>query len=495
MLFRLLLGARKPITSGELVIKGLEKPATIRRDRFDVPHIEAETDRDAAFAFGFVQAQDRAGQLETYRRIIRGTLAELVGPAGLTVDKLSRRIGFHRSAIQQLPVLGDDIRRFIEAFTAGINAGFQDGSKQWPHEFALLKSTPTPWQASDVLAYTKFMSFQLPSNWDVELARFLMLREDGALAVAALDPLGAGIRNQESGSREEKASGMTMLMEELKALNEFAPRGGGSNNWVVNCSRSASGKPVLASDPHLGPTLPNPWYLAHLRTPEWSVAGAAFAGTPVFPIGHNGFACWGVTAGLTDTTDLFLETLDGRKVQQPDGSWLDCEIVQETIHVKGGATVVEEVMVTPRGPIVTPLIPGETLAISLKAVWLAAAAMNGFFEAVKAKSFAEFRKPFAAWPVLPLNVLYADETGTIGYQLIGDIPIRSGGTGLMPTPVKNGDWTGYVPFDDMPFTMNPASGFIATANDDPHSWCPPHSDKLPHLGLISSMPSRGNDPR
>src|SRR5438105_801179 len=168
-LFRLLYGARRPIVTGELTVRGLEKPAVIRRDRFGVPHIDAETDRDAAFALGFVQAQDRAGQLEVYQRIVRGTLAELVGPPGLPADRLTRHLGFRRSAVQHMPVLDADVRGFLEAFTAGINAGQQEGSKQWPHEFAVLKATPSPWDAADVMAYVKFMSFQLPSNWDIEL--------------------------------------------------------------------------------------------------------------------------------------------------------------------------------------------------------------------------------------------------------------------------------------------------------------------------------------
>lgn len=457
---------------GELGVPGLSAPVVIRRDAWGVPHITAENEPDAIFALGFVQAQDRAGQLEILQRVIRGTLAELVGIAGLPVDRLTRRIGFRRAAFAQLDVLDSDVRQALDAFTAGINAGYEHGLRQWPHEFALLKSVPSPWEPVDVLTYVKFMSFQLPSNWDVEIARYLMLRQDGPEAVLALDPVERGLDLR--GVSDAKPAGLTPMMLELQALEEFLPRGGGSNNWCVAGSRSASGQPLLASDPHLGPNIPNPWYLAHLSTPDWSVAGAAFAGTPVFPIAHNGHACWGVTAGLTDTTDLFIETLsaDGRRTREPDGTWHDCELIRERIVVKGGEDVIEDIAVTPRGPIITPLIPGETHALSVKAVWLQPRKLRGFFEGTKARTFEDFRRPFAHWPVLPLNVLYADTGGTIGYQLIGDLPIRSGGSGLLPTPVARGDWSGFVPFDDMPHIANPECGFLATANDDPASWCP-----------------------
>lgn len=480
LLFRLFFGARKPTVSGELAIPGLEQSVVIRRDAYGIPHIDAATDADAAFALGFVQAQDRAGQLEVYLRIVRGTLSELVGSAALPVDRLSRRVGFRRAGLQQLSNIDDDVRLFLEAYGRGINAGHEFGAKQWPHEFSLLKSTPTPWDAADVLAYVKFMSFQLPSNWDVEIARFLMLKHNGPEVVAALDP--SGLVAPVDG---DPGQGLTKLLFELQALGEFAPRGGGSNNWLVDGSRSATGKPLLAGDPHLGPTLPNPWYLAHITTPSWNVAGACFAGSPVFPIAHNGFACWSVTAGLTDNTDLFLETLDGHKVMQPDGCWVDCEVLRETIKVKDGASVEEEVLITPRGPIVTPLIPDEPHALSLQAVWLKPRKFRGFYDSVRKRSFEEFRQCFRAWPVLPLNVLYADETGEVGYQLTGDLPIRSGSAGMMPTPVSRGDWSGYVPFEAMPMQRNPADRLFATANDPP-----PPGEGEPFLGTDFVDPYR-----
>ena len=346
LLLRVALGRRLPVTSGELRVRGPSAPVTIRRDKWGVPHIAAESEADAHFAVGFCQGQDRAGQLEVMWRLVRGRLAEWVGPVALIADRASRRIGFRRAAEAQLAALSPEARAAFGAFAAGVTAGTTVGLPQKPHEFAIVGGQPSAWDAADVLGLIKLQSFLLPSNWDVELARLRILLADGADALTALDPatrptppapLPEG-RGEQSGSPSLQGGGwgvglLDQLAADLGALQAYLPRGGGSNNWVVAGSRTASGKPLLASDPHLAPTCPPPWYLAHVRTPQWEVVGAALAGAPGFPIGHNGFAAWGVTAGLTDNSDFFVETLgpDGRSVRQPDGTFLPCEVVTEVI--------------------------------------------------------------------------------------------------------------------------------------------------------------------
>src|SRR5262245_4683088 len=275
---RLVLGRRLPLTSGELRVRGPLAPITIRRDKFGVPHAEAESEPDALFALGFCQGQDRAAQLEFLWRIARGRLAEWVGVAGLPADRMSRRIGFRRSAEKQLPVLEEGPRSQLVAFAAGITAGHTVGLPKKPHEFALLGGEPSAWDAADVLAVLKLQSFLLPSNWDVELARLRILLADGPSAVLRLDPV-ARVTERGTGGTGERAKRhepssspvhpltpspvLDALAADLAALQEFLPRGGGSNNWAIAGSRTASGKPILASDPHLAPTAPAPWYLAH----------------------------------------------------------------------------------------------------------------------------------------------------------------------------------------------------------------------------------------
>jgi penicillin amidase len=473
LLLRLMLGRRLPVTSGELRLRGPVAPITIRRDSRGVPHISADTDPDVYFAVGFCQGQDRAGQLEVMWRLVRGRLAEWVGAEALAADRASRRIGFRRAGEAQVAALAQDVRTAFESFAAGLNAGVTIGLPRKPHEFAIVGGTPSEWDAADALGLLKLQSFMLPSNWDVELARLRILLADGPGALAALDPVTSGPARQAAPLPDGGAAlaeALSRLTADLAALQAYLPTGGGSNNWAIAGSRTVSGKPLLASDPHLSPSCPPPWYLVHMRTPEWEVAGAALAGTPAVSIGHNGFAAWGVTAGLTDNSDFFIETLgpDGRSVRCADGTFEPCPVLKEVIRVKGVPDVVEEVLVTPRGPIVSPPGPDLPFALSLSATWLSARPVVGFFSAPRARSFDEFRRYFAAWPALPLNVLYADVDGTIGWQLIGELPVRRGGFGLLPRPADLPDtgWSGTVAFNQMPFVANPECGYIGTANDD-----------------------------
>jgi penicillin amidase len=454
-LLGLALGRRLPVTSGDLAVPGLRGRATVRRDAYGIPYIDADSDFDAWFALGFCQAQDRAFQLETLLRVGRGTLAALVGPAGLPLDRLARRVGFLRSATTQLAVLSAEATATLDAFCDGIEAGYAHGLPRKPHELALLGGPLTPWTPADVLASLKVISFLLPSNWDAELARLRALTTDGPDALHALDPA----MPPTAAIDPRVAAVAAALAADLAAFQAVVPTGGGSNNFVVGGSRTLSGLPLLGSDPHLSPTVPGPWYLAHVRTPTWSVAGATFAGTPTFAIGHNDEACWGVTAGLTDNTDLWLEPTgsDGR----PDGEHFD-----EVIEVKGQADHVERVTVTPRGPVVSPLLEGVPFALSLQAVWLMPLPLDGFLSAQRATTFADFRRPFAHWPALPLNVLYADRSGATGYQLIGQVPRRRGSKGLIPHRPDAAAWEAeLVPFDRMPWREG--MDFLATANGHP----------------------------
>ncbi len=189
LLLRLALGRRLPQTSGDLRVPGPSAPLTIRRDKWGVPHIDAATDIDAWFGLGFVHGQDRAGHLELLWRVVRGRLAEWVGPDGLPVDRFSRRVGFRRAAERQVTVLSPAARETFDAYARGVTAGATLGLPKKPHEFAVLGGTPSAWEPADVLAVLKLQSFLLPSNWDVELARLRLLRSDGAAAVEALDPV------------------------------------------------------------------------------------------------------------------------------------------------------------------------------------------------------------------------------------------------------------------------------------------------------------------
>lgn len=479
-LFRIALGTRLPRTDGVETVEGLSGPVRIRRDRWHVPHIEAERDEDAFFGLGFCQGQDRAFQIETYKRVASGTMSELIGEDGLPIDRLTRRLGLRHRAERQLHDIRPDLRRRIESFAAGVTAGTDVGSPAPAHEFTLLRARPAPHTAVDVIATLKLQAFTLAGNWQEELMRLKVLAADGEDALRALDPHPPAHLAATSPVGAAVGQLVDRLGADLDRLREHVAVGGASNNWALAGRRTASGRPILANDPHLPVGLPPAWYLAHLVTPTWQLAGAAFAGTPGVAAGHNGTVAWGVTSGLADDTDLFVEEVvgDGRSVRGPEGPEA-CTVRREVIAVSGGDPVVEEVLETPRGPLLGdafgPLdgmarAPGTTLGLSISAVWLSGGAVEGLLGAADAGSFDELRQRFARWPGMSLNLVGADAGGTIGWQLVGELPVRRSGTGVLPLPgwLEDVGWTGArVPFAAMPSELDPEEGFVATANNTP----------------------------
>ena len=467
---RLGLGRRLPVTEGALSVAGLDHAVTIRRDRYGIPHLRAQTDVDAWFGLGFCQGQDRSFQIESLSRVVRGTVAELVGGDGLPIDRLSRRIGFHLAATEHEHQLGNAALAALEAFCAGVNAGRSTGSRKPAHEFALLRATPTPFTAADVLGILLLQAFALAANWDAELARLTILEHDGADALAAVDPSYPQWHPVTAPPGATAGDAVQGLRDDIDRFRRWVPMGGASNNWAVAGSRTSTGRPVFANDPHLRGVLPPHWYLAHLDTPDWSVAGAVLAGTPGFASAHNGHVAWGVTAGLVDNTDLFVEEIghDGRSVRRGD-DLVPCEIRREVIHVKGGDDVEEDVLVTPHGPIVGPALPHAPEAISMAATWLRSQRVGVLFELTTARTVRELRDALEQWHGPSLNVVMADDTGAIGWKLAGEAPVRRAGVGALPLPAWDPDvgWDGVVPFADMPEAFDPDTGWIATANTRP----------------------------
>jgi penicillin amidase len=441
----------------------------IHRERHGIPLIEAGNDDDAAFAIGFCHGQDRSFQLELLLRVGRGILSGMVGQRGLPVDCLSRRIGFTRAAAAQEPLLHADVRASLEAYARGVNAGRTSGSPSRPHELALLRIQPTQWTALDTLAITKLLSFTLCANWDSELVRLKVLSTDGPEALRALDgayPEWQPVIRQVA---QAVTPAVNRLADDLEEFFAVMPPRGGSNNWVVAGSCTATGRPILANDPHLDASLPAHWYFAGVRTPQWANVGATFVGGPSVLVGHNGTACWGLTAGLVDNTDLFIEEIgpDGASVRQGTG-FRRCEVVEEVIPVRGSAPVTERVLLTPRGPIVSPALAETAQALSMRAAWLDPQPIRGLFCVSQVSSFAEFRAAFEHWPAASQNMVYADTTGKIGWQLIGQAPVRRKGYGTIPLPGwdESAGWeAASVPHEQMPFAEDPLCGYLATANN------------------------------
>ncbi len=420
------LGKRLPILKGELEVQGINAPVLIRRDEYGVPYIQAESEADAFYGLGFCQGQDRSFQIERLVRTARGTLAEIFGPLALPVDRLTVRVGLGRHAAAQFQLLEEGDRGLLGAFAAGINAGVKIGCAKPAPEFSLLKSQPTEIQGADPLGILNFVALIL-SPWPYKINRLMILREYGPEALQALDgaypewlPAAFPV-NQPSG-----VSGLK-IAQDIQELAGALGLGtsGGSNSWAVNTSRSATGRPILANDPHLSPTIPSHWYLACLETPDYKLRGAALAGTPFFSLGHNQHAAWGVTGGSADNTDLFLEELDAEGVMVRDGEdYLPLDVTQHTFQVKGQAPFQDTVMSTPRGPIISDVLEGVDLPLSIRSGWMNPRPIQGLFAVHRVSNFQDFRTCWSRWYQAAMNMVYADQSDTIGWQFIGDFPHR-----------------------------------------------------------------------
>jgi penicillin amidase len=309
----------------------------------------------------------------------------------------------------------------------------------------------------------------------------MLLQQDGPEALQALDNAYADWNPVTRTVDRPAGPSLDRLAEDLASLVQPLGLGAASNHWALASSRTTTGRPLLANDPHLAPSIPPPWYLTHLRTPDWSVAGASFVGVPFIPAGHNEIAAWGVTAGLADNIDLYLEEPghDGRSVRDGD-QLVPCEVRREKIHVKDDDPILEDVLVTPRGPIISPILTGPEALISMRATWMEPGSIRGLLRVHQVTNFVEFQHAVADSPA-SLNLVYADTADTVGWQLAGTVPRRNKAWGTLPLPGWSNDaqWAADpIPFNEMPHCLNPGTGFVASANNKPTA-----DDDGPYLGI------------
>jgi penicillin amidase len=471
--YQLIFRRALPRTTGDIQVHGLHAPVEIRRDGKGVPHIRAADSRDAAFAVGFVHGQDRLWQMELHRRIAAGRLSEMVGRQGIPVDQLMRKVGLRRVSEAEWHVTqaSSELRVLLEAYTAGVNAAMRDRPRA--AEFVILRHRPEPWQPEDCLAVGRLLSFTQSGNWEAQLIRMRMLKELGPELTGAIDPgypvanpwVEAGLAEGEWGSD---------LLAQLNAVEDLLPLSSwaaGSNTWVVHGTRTATGKPILANDPHGVLGTPSSWHQVHVETPGDEIAGMAFLGTPFIAFGHNRRVAWGIVNSQVSTQSLYVERLNPNNPLQFDdaGGWQDAVRFREVIRVRGSRPLVEDVLVTRRGPVISNAIPGRQPPISLRWVGLDSEvdSLSWAMRLNRAHDWKSFRFAVGSCAAPAMLVTYADTDGNIGFRLMGFIPIRPQGQGRLPLPGwdGSGEWLGFVPFDEVPEGLNPASGFIIAANN------------------------------
>jgi penicillin G amidase len=475
----LMLRASLPQTTGNLVLPGLERPVRVMRDSHGIPSIQAANRHDLYMALGFVHAQDRLFQMDMQRRLGAGRLSEAVGSTALATDKFMRTLGLYRHAAASVNAASPEFRAVLDAYSAGINA-FLHGGGTLPIEFTVLGYHPDDWSPADSLVLGKVLELQHTGNYRRELLYARMAQVLPADEIGKLFPdypNDAPVTLKELASLM-KAPGIDTWLDTLMAAlpqNDRSPQRA-SNNWVVDGAHSVTGKPLLANDPHLDFGAPLIWYLARLEAPDLDVAGATIPGAPLVALGHNKRIAWGFTTTNADVQDLFVEQIDAadsRRYATPKGT-AAFDVRDERIMIKGHAPETVTVRETRHGPVISDIATNMPPAAANTALALQASFLNDDDQTLEAIWRIGLAQDWSGWldamrlfTAPPQNMVYGDHDGNIGFIVPGHIPIRKTGDGRMPVEGASGehDWTGFIPFEQLPQTYNPSAGHIATANN------------------------------
>ena len=494
--------------AGTVRVGAIAGPVRIETDSHGVVTIRASSAGDAFFGLGYAHARDRLWQMEFQRRIAAGRLSEILGRRLVETDRFLRTIGFRRAAESALKGLSAAARSQLDSYAAGVNA-FLASSSARPLEMRLLRVNPEPFTAADCLGWEKIMAWDLASgNAASEIRRARIVAAIGQQKAAELFPdvpeqptiiqddewktiSDFGVRISDlRGPRQRTSSPEFRVpspdtwasLEQRFALLDDLGFGGetiGSNSWVISGSRTKSGRPILANDPHLGLRAPSVWYLARLEAPGLSIAGATLPGLPSVIIGHNSRIAWGLTSLEPDVQDLFLERADPKDPSRyfHAGGWRTFDSRTETIRVRGGGEESIRIRESIHGPIVTDVLDGAKRLGDPKAGPPAVAlrwtgldppdpTTEAFLGMATAGSWSDFVSAASRLTIPAQNLVYADVDGHIGYTASGLVPIRPRADGTLPVPgTGEDDWTGYIPFESLPRVLDPPRGFIATANN------------------------------
>ena len=475
----------------------------VRWDPFAIPYITARTERDLFFAQGYLHAQDRLWQMDLNRRFFSGRLAELFGDRPLprgdftrhlrsgsmaSVDHFIRLLGIRHTATLSLPLLSERSARAVEAYCAGVNAYMDLHRRRLPVEFRLLRHRPAPWEPADCLVLAKGFALILSSALVTRLT-FLALHgrlENDPDKLRTLMPRYPSWGATTTRTLSDHGAALLRFVNGSFAENPLTPRSQGSNGWAVDARHSDEEHALLCNDIHLRLTLPGIWYLNHLHTVTgagkarpFKASGLSLPGSPFVYVGHNRDMAWGFVAALCDDGDLYREQIHPEEPElyrTPDG-WAAFERRPETIAVRGGRPVETEIRHTRHGPVLSDILPPrpddpdvpnrEVLSFQ----WIAHTPGNevGLLDGInRARDWEEFLAQMAHHVTPSLNCIYADTRGNIGYALAGRVPLRSRQEpSWLPLEGWNADhdWTGTIPFDEMPRLYNPSEGIVASANN------------------------------
>ena len=493
--------------SGKQVIKGLNEAVSIQFDANDIPHIKAKNHSDALFALGYLHASERSWQMEMNRRLASGRLSEILGEETVKIDRFMRTLGIKHAAEKQLERYPIEAKRLLQAYADGVNAGNVNLGWALPIEYFLTRSKPGYFSAADSVAWMLVLALDLGGNWQKELQRLGLAQYvttaqvwevippypdtkpvsnvDFAKLYQDLQVYPTSKKSQlQQPTHPPQAQPAKFLQNKTDLqLSHFLPGGKdgmGSNNWVLSGNKTASGKPLLANDPHLGLSAPSAWYFVHIDAPKLQVIGATMPGIPAVIIGRTNQIAWGFTNTNPDVQDLYLEQLDPKNnslYRGPDGP-LSFQVREEIIDIKGENSLRFIVKESRHGPIISDAyeqakntIDANRYALALRwtALDLENQSLATLLDMNRAESIDAFKNSLRHFYAPMQNIVMADTSGNIAFQVAGVAPKRTlyqGLYGIAPAPGwdRQYDWSSYIPFDQLPASTNPAEGWLASAN-------------------------------
>lgn len=486
----LYLRSSVPDPDRDAALPGLSANVEVWRDSLGVPQVWARSEADLFRAMGYVHAQDRLWQMELFRRVADGRMAEILGPKLVETDRFLRTLGMGRAAAANEKVLDAESRTLLQAYADGVNAWIRDHPGPLPPEFVALRFRPEPWTVRNTLSISKIMAWDL-ADFDLGLSLQAAVDRVGPELGKELYPwypewgpriVGADGAWQGHGTaapapapppvaRRVAGIAVPRIPAQAMRLLEGVSIASASNSWVVGGGRTRSGKPILANDMHLTLRAPSLWYLAALHAGRINTVGMTLPGVPTVVAGHSDRVAWGFTNAMVDDVDFYAEQVDANdptRYRTPTG-WERFEVRPETIRIRGADPVVHRVRSTRHGPVISDVEErGGNRVLSMR--WTAFEPSPEFRALIgmnRARSAGEFTQAIRDFRNPHQNIVFADADGTIGYWMAGRVPVRRSGDGLLPVAgwTGEGDWTRYLEWEEHPHVLNPAEGFIVTANN------------------------------
>ena len=487
-----------PQIEKKLAVAGLKENVIVRRDGRGIPYIEAKSEDDLFFAQGYVMASDRLWQMDLYRRVARGETAEIFGKTVLEEDKRWRKFGFAQIAEENLKYTAPEVIRALESYARGVNAYIASlDDKSMPPEFQILQYRPREWKTTDSIVIGAILADGLSSTWQADLMKAslqnlpkdkldLMFAPDSQddillygkdVPKSKVQTANSEIHNSQFtiqhsiNTLDLIAQAEKVRRDSLERIGVYAEFLSASNNWVVSGKRTLDGKPILANDPHLQASQPPIWYLVNLDAPNFHAAGVTIAGAPGIILGHNENIAWGATNVGPDVQDLYLETFNDKNQYKTPNGWEAAKVRTEEIKVRANPlkpeTTIEKLeVVNTRDGVIFVEDGGKKYALKWTAFDPQMLTFDAFYFVNRARNWDEFQNALKKYGGAAQNFVYADEKGNIGWYAAGKIPIRKTGDGSLPynRATGEGDWTGFIPFEELPHLYNPPEGFIVTAN-------------------------------